>query len=739
MVQKKFSLLMDNYKGITFESLKVIKLIFYGTPRAGKTTLRKRLLEPEEPFSSIPPCSTKVAESCGTVFVQQIVMTNEEGNAWKWNIQKLHDRAKTLLQCFNNPLLHGQGAGKNTQENKREVHRSTLAPQITNVDVQYTQSSADTKVLYEAPSQVEEKMNPRGPVVSPVTTANGAITDVDIKQLFYNAVKSKQWNDVLTALNIDKVILMHVIDGGGQPSFQEIFPLLVTGLSLTLLIFKLTDDLEKPNGVEYQPSDGKAQAWQDTYVVKDLIFQTISARTFSGKTVDKDDNPIGGTIQLVGTHMDQLEGSEDNKRSIINDMATSLDGWLHDLKAFKLINASCHKNIIIGVDNMKQEGLQEVKKCIETLISNIKPEKIPASWLVFDFVLHASSNEKKLCKVEISTCKEISKKCGVEETHFELLLRYFHHAGTLLYYADIPELRNIVITDFQLIFDSISNIIIKFFDASSCHYTDKSYFKEKGQFDAAGLVNVEGCLTINELLSLLQHRHILSKMGTENRFFMPSVLPRAKSNKKSTSSGSVLFMFEDGLCPVGLFCAVTTELIVSHKWHLKKSEHQCRDQIRFMVQSYHIKFSDFATCYEVHIVDEKVEPKTKSVIFKAVDEAFRIVCKSMSYSIPSCGFYCPKSTCKYGDVTYPPNEHPARCEYERGIMICYYSDESSELSVEHMSWFQQVNVNVQVIRTVKWSTAWRKFVRQCSSQNKWSLHYFLQYGDNACIYDYTKH
>ena len=76
-------------------------------------------------------------------------------------------------------------------------------------------------------------------------------------------VKTDQWAEVVHALNIDKAMFLQIIDGGGQPSFQEIFPLLISGPSVTLLIFKLTDGLETLCPVQYQPMDenGGPKAW----------------------------------------------------------------------------------------------------------------------------------------------------------------------------------------------------------------------------------------------------------------------------------------------------------------------------------------------------------------------------------------------------------------------------------------------------------------------------------------------
>ena len=707
---------MDNYKDITFKQLRIIKLIFYGTPRAGKTTLRKKLLasveDPLQPSSATLQPSTNIAEICDPVFVERMVMTNEENNVWRWTVQKLDDIAKALVLCLDNQLLHCEKEIVNVHVHVREEPNVTAAQGPTPVPLYvHNEQMASTPNLYVPPSQsVTEGEKDHVPKTILPSVEQDEIstssTVPDIKQLFYEAVKTGQWSEVVSALNIDRAMLMQVIDGGGQPSFQEIFPLLISGPSLTLLMFKLTDDLQKTHDVQYQPIDGVQHTWKDTYVVQDFIFHAISSMvSFTGDT----NNPFGCKILLVGTHKDEIKGSEDQKKAEIMKIAKSMHGWLHELKAFKSIHVKKVEDLVTGIDNFKQQDIQKVKNKIEELISQTPSKDIPAPWLVFDFALHADAKSKQLRKVEKIQCEQIAKNCGVKDEEFEVVLQYLHYeAGTLLYYPDIPELRNCVITDFQLIFDSISKIIIDYFDDSSGHgphLQDKHLLREKGQLEASVLKDVKGCLKVNELLSLMQHRHIISKMDGD-MFFMPSVLPKAEpSYKISRDSCSFLVMFEHGCCPIGLFCAVTTRLIVTHRWRVKKDEPQFRNKISLYYsrsgKSYHIIFSAFFAHYEICLIDIKAKPNIKYAIYKVIDEVFTTVCKDMNYPFPSYGFYCPKK-CTYGGVTHSRNKHPAYCAFniEAQEMTCYYSDAPSGLTEEHKSWFQEVISLYNVFQTV---------------------------------------
>ena len=222
--------------------------------------------------------------------------------------------------------------------------------------------------------------------------------------------------------------------------------------------------------------------------------------------------------------------------------------------------------------------------------------------------------------------------------------------------------------------------------------------RRKGQFNPKVLKKVEGCLEVNELLKLLQHRHVISEMETGDTcmFFMPSVLPKDEELKPSGSS-SFLVLFDHGYCPVGLFCAATTRLIVKHKWKLNEVEH-CRNKIdfycKFNSQSYNVIFSAFTAHYEVYLNGEAL-PGVKYMIYQNINDVFTKVCEDMNYPSPSYGFYCPKK-CAYYGIDYHEYKHPAICEFKSECqsqeMECYYTKKPSNLTEEHKQWFTSPQV-----------------------------------------------
>ena len=580
------SSILADYKDILFHGFKIGKLIFYGIPRAGKTTLRKQLLRNTKDMLhtfSTPEPSTPIAEIGSPILIERILAQNEENNEWRWSVKELDDIAKMLLYSLDCELCKHENMQPKLKLPQSYVSQNVSLLPTSNaitghldLGKPHVQQTATTTTATSISEAAKTSNSMQTMETNQVTSTSSDVAEVkndqtnsnvDIQQLFLDAVKTGQWSEVINALHsLNNSMLLQVIDGGGQPTFQEIFPLLISGPSVTLIIFKLTDGLTESKPVWYQPSDGKEHSWHDSYVVKEFIFHALASvcSFFDGSP----------QILLVGTHKDKLEGSEDLKMTTIRSIATSLRGWLRESKPYKSMKIKSIEDLIIGIHNFQKQDILKVKAEIEKLVSHITPQDIPAPFLVFDFVLHSYAKSKLLRKVEKMKCGKIAQLCGIKDDMFETALAFLRdYAGTVLYYADIPQLKNYVITDFQLIFDSISKIII---DVNYLDYSES--LRTKGQLDASVLKDVEGCLNKDELLSLLQHRHIISKMG-ENEFFMPSVL--SKADPSCNKSRSFLVIFEDGYCPIGLFCAATTRLMIEHKLNVIKTVEQFRNKISF--------------------------------------------------------------------------------------------------------------------------------------------------------------
>ena len=657
-----------------------------------------------------PEPSTPIAEIGSPILITRLLAI-EKDNKWSWTFQELDDIAKTLLQSLDIELSKNKIRPQDVQINSTREDKPLIPTPVSITEYQDDGYSitTTTTISISKPAkdtvQTEEEEKMQGSHLAADTTGvhvKVSSSQVDLKNLFLEAIKNRNWSKVMDMAHVlDNAILLQVIDGGGQPTFQEIFPLLISGPSLRLLIFKLTDNPKISYNAQYQPINGVEQTWpESTYVVKDFISHAISSQFYlSSKsqfhpTLQFDSK---SKLLLIGTHKDMLEGSEENKMKEIKWKTESLyQTLLDESKAFgpqvvdwlKMKNmddfitgiAKCDDKSIINVKRKIEEGIEE-------LLSETLPDGIPGPWLVFDFAVHKYAELEGLHKVERSKCHEIAKVCGIQEDEIDVILYFLHYkAGTLLYYSNIPELNSWVITNFQPILDSISEVIQQYF--CDCNKPDK-------KSNTNGLVVMKNpcsfdnkCLNFDQLRSLMKHCHIISVISSDT-FFMPSLLPQTEpAYNVCNNSYSLLVTFEQGYCPIGFFCAVSTRLVDTHNWEINTSLSQFKNRMCFHYlwskTSYDIVFTAFNTYYEV-CVNEINIPEVRFRVYKAVSESFTNVCNDLQYSLPSYGLYC---TCGVAV------EHMAKLEggdYEE--MKCHLTSKQIELTRLQKSWFCKVCTN----------------------------------------------
>ena len=193
--------------------------------------------------------------------------------------------------------------------------------------------------------------------------------------------------------------------------------------------------------------------------------------------------------------------------------------------------------------------------------------------------------------VSLTQCKEIGEKLFMHPTQVKSALFFFHHnIGSLMHYSNIPSMEDTVICNPQVIFDSISKLIISKFHHGNralkpCVVDD---FLEKGIFELSHIKHkTEGpqsdILTVDKLVDLLLHLNSLAEITsdseTEPKLIMPTLLKYASEEelKQLTSTNSeleaepLMIHFEYGFVPFGVFCITMAHLIKKSKslqWQL---------------------------------------------------------------------------------------------------------------------------------------------------------------------------
>ena len=217
--------ILDSHKRVSFRELKVGKMIFYGIPRSGKTTLRKQLMKSIDnrlEDCSTPEPSTNIGEICDPILVKHVLAKNEEGNEWKWTIQELDELAKTLLNSIDIGLSRNEGT-QNESSTPKAQHTDEAKP-ITDTKLLSGSDEPSTQTLAEeANFQVTRSAVADKSAVTENSTV-AANKHVDLTKCFLSAVKTGNWEEVHQALHLlDNAMLLQVIDCGDNPHSKRYF------------------------------------------------------------------------------------------------------------------------------------------------------------------------------------------------------------------------------------------------------------------------------------------------------------------------------------------------------------------------------------------------------------------------------------------------------------------------------------------------------------------------------------
>ena len=507
-------------------------------------------------------------------------------------------------------------------------------------------------------------------------------------------------------LLLDGTILMNLVDTGGQTAFLEMLPALTMGPALYLIFFRLNQSLKERYQIQYVSEDQENIQFDcSSYTVEEVIFQAISSIACFSCTAPKKDMPNPShAAMLVGTHKDLLGSDPDTEIKTKDCELRENLGDILEIDPFKtFLRYSCVGQLMFAVDNMTgNEG--EMTKVRQRLEDVIKQEfddfPIPASWLMFSIFLRRMGNRI----LSLSQCHEIGDRLEVKDT--DEALWFLHHCvGTLMHFPDIEELKDIVICDLQVVFDSVTDLILNSFKLKRVNKTACDKFKETGQFSFNDIQKIaknskSDSLPLPKLVKLLEYLNVIAPIKPEGPscsgfspssslplragirpqfdeetlvYFMPAVLRHAKEEelhmqRNPTDPVPLMIHFKCGFVPVGVFCATIASLVGQKDtlgWILqelckRQSGHiLCKNKATFRINgAYDITLISKPKWYEIHLACISTADRTSLVeicshVIETVCDTLDQVIAKMKYkqyliSSPSnqtlyeLGFKCPK-------------------------------------------------------------------------------------------------
>ena len=582
--------------------MQYLKCFLVGIPQIGKTAVRYRLAGSLTNIQSIGGKanwrSTPIAES-SFVKVSQSTIAVVEGESpeTEWsNVEeeKELNEIMALINCYCN---------KSEDSTKKKEHPDETSPKedpkatSKNKAALHEDASQPSILLHGIPSEVKEAVQ---------------------------AFKEKLKKAGPQSLNsIKKIQLLLMIDVGGQSEFLEMLPLLMCGPAIYLTFFNISE--ASLDQTYYNKSNfvGGADCYdedkQSVLTLGDVIIQILSNVAFSAHPKEavaralqimfdqqnskQDVEKFHSAVALlIGTHKDKLIESLRESCSSQEELDERLQKELKGIdKEFekKIKEVFCRsdmshvvyvnpvkKNLVFAMDNMNggKEEIDILRKRLMDEAEKFHKIKIPLRWLVLGIILR-----KEYVWITKKDCVHIATELEIDGEIIDSVLWFLSSVtGMLLFQPNIPgdsHLKNVILCNPQIIFDSISAFIIKrvYCDTGDPDQIDR--LRELGQFAPDELSESDQgpedrlqksmrrsdkkqSIPFQQLIQLLEYRKIVAPCSDEH-YIMPAILTCKlkeeflEESEASNDTPCPLFInFERfGYAPLGFFSCILTQLI----------------------------------------------------------------------------------------------------------------------------------------------------------------------------------
>ena len=499
--------------------------------------------------------------------------------------------------------------------------------------------------------------------------------------------------------------LIYLIDSGGQPQFQELLPILVSGPSVFVLTFSLAMPLNAVFEVVFTDNGGNREVYPTKMRVKDVIVQSLASIrcTCSYQTNGKDTVEVKPRVILMAT-MKSLVGEEEIK-AIDKQVKTLIKPFEKE----RLIVPNGTSSIF-PVDSFTGEGIDDLREAIliaasdkvtkitagvsDNIMSSMCRVKLPTTAVALELLLRYEDSGI----ITLERCKILAKECNIDpDTELPHVLWLLHHfTGSIRYYPDDSILQLYVVTRPQRLYDIPSTLLTRTFAFKKGGELDDDLKKKlwtRGVFTMDTLRKLWGGeqdLEPKVIIAFLLHLNIAAQIydtkSGEEQFFMPCALVCAPDDSSfKVRSDSALVCFEGGYSPRGVFSSVLAVLLKKNpckedlKWRLPQSEGSlCCNQAKLSVSikdefhlivslTVHLKFLEISIDSASKDYPVSTAQMHGHAILRCVSNAVADVIKSLHYNskasvLNSLFFLCSCNTEPLHAAEYLPESSRGMCD-----------------------------------------------------------------------------
>ena len=533
----------------------------------------------------------------------------------------------------------------------------------------------------------------------------------------YSQVREEMGGEGLR-IKLKNASFIHLLDTGGQPSFQDVLPLLLDVPCTYIQVFNASRSLYERIPVTYRPNDHIVVPLGDAECGRDMMLRSFSsmhtiAQKYSKELAtfrQKNSPPPQLRIFVVGTHKDELitQGRIDEATKEIKTFLETLKGkpyynsiqWDSKGHNFYLINAlSVNDRVYVNDlrERISSEGFLKLD--------------VPLIWFICQEVTRCTPKRFFRLQDLEAFCR---KHHFVDEENAASQFRALLQLLTLLgFYAffdleDVPDEANFVCTDRGVFLREVSTLLaVQFSDPKG---PEMQSFKETGilVFSQKCFKQLGICQEIDAqwFLKSLQHLGIAAQLPSKDgleRYFIPAALPQSSREQKPTASLAPLCLTytteEDAgssqysYMPRGVFCRLAVELI-RQGWKICRKVKSTRTLLAFRCREFTILLKDsFGYISLIPQVVEEIStiPELHAECVHLLDtvrDSLSLSAKAVlgsnfgSVAKLAVGFKCP---CK--EVAM---DHLAVPSETRKSLQCLENDSTQDFSNDQRIWFSSL-------------------------------------------------
>ena len=709
----------------------VVHGVIVGPGRSGKNSLMNRLMGEGPPDPDTISPSTGVLENVLKIEVKKLCTVAAAVNNLLWKRLDYDEEALELMMVtassHTTVTVNNQAEILDISTNESDGPKKNITSAVilveedreesSNVDVSTYPCEAveENEILEVTFGSVMHMSNSKEFERKKLPPSNVKSSEGPL-EIFKRAVKLRRM-DALRE-HLESSWSLYLTNTGGQTEFQELLPFLVCGPSVFFITFPLHQSLHEHYMVDYQYSDGGHEIYRSSSTLMDEILQTLATIAALDCTGPWTDVNLKPKVFFVGTHKDKLPDD------CVNDRIQAIDKQLQEkvrqtslFKQGSIEFAMGTKRLIHTVNNLAEDdgdfkmirlGLQKaVERCEEFTI------KCPSTWLIFSLILRAKHKSSQV--LSYNECYTIAQRCGISDrTELNDALFFIHTRLGLLRYFCVEKLNKLVVIDPQIMFDTITKVLVKTFVSDHAKINEIEEFQKRGIISQKVIKRIsskrshlQSQLPFDWILCLLDHLRIAAFFMNkgEKCYFLPSALCHAPEQEIKPSiilpinhktPPPLLIAFESGFCPRGIPGALITYLMTNEmkskiSWKLH-SNRVFRNQVSFGVGPCDIILKVLSTHLEVKF-DPESEVSELSEMKVTCEETFnqlRLAMRTVTKGYRECNYYfafiCTRSECE-------GNLHPARIELDNisKKLKCEKTNRRTGLPQHYDLWIPQFN------------------------------------------------